>query len=144
MVNYVLSSLATFYMCSIKVPITILKQVDKYIRLCHWRGGDINGKKPPLTAWKMVTKPKLKGGLGVINLRVQSKALLMKKLHNFFNKEDLPWVKLVWANYYGNGQSPGFTRKSSFWWKDNLKLLNCYKGIAQASNIYLNKKKLKQ
>jgi hypothetical protein len=26
--------------------------------------------KSPLAAWKMVTKPKLKGGLGVINLRV--------------------------------------------------------------------------
>jgi hypothetical protein len=25
----------------------------------------INEKKPPLTAWKMVTKPKLKGGLGL-------------------------------------------------------------------------------
>jgi hypothetical protein len=34
MVNFVLSSLATFYMCSIKVPITILKQVDKYRRHC--------------------------------------------------------------------------------------------------------------
>jgi hypothetical protein len=30
MVNSVLSSLATFYTCSIKVPITILEQVDKY------------------------------------------------------------------------------------------------------------------
>jgi hypothetical protein len=26
--------------------------------------------KSPLAAWKMVTKPRLKGGLGVINLRV--------------------------------------------------------------------------
>jgi hypothetical protein len=32
MVNLVLSSLATFYMCSIKVPITILNQIDKYMR----------------------------------------------------------------------------------------------------------------
>jgi hypothetical protein len=80
----------------------------------------------------MVTKPKLKGGLGVINLRVQNEALLMKNLHKFFNKENLPWVKLVWANYYGNDQVPGLTRKGSFWWRDNLKLLTCYKGIAQA------------
>jgi hypothetical protein len=34
MVNLVLSSLATFYMCSIKVPITILNQIDKYMRHC--------------------------------------------------------------------------------------------------------------
>jgi hypothetical protein len=42
MVNYVLSSQATFYMCSIKIPITILKLVDKYRRHCLWRGEDIN------------------------------------------------------------------------------------------------------
>jgi hypothetical protein len=36
-----------------------------------------------------VTKPKSKGGLGVIKLRLQNDALLMKNLHNFFNKEDL-------------------------------------------------------
>jgi hypothetical protein len=81
----------------------------------------------------MVTKPKLKGVLGVINLRVQNEALLTKNLHKFFDKEDLPWVKLVWAHYYGNGQTPGLTRKGSFWWKNYLKLLNCYKGIAQAT-----------
>jgi hypothetical protein len=38
MVNSVLSSLVTFYMCSIKVPITILDQIDKYMRHCLWRG----------------------------------------------------------------------------------------------------------
>jgi hypothetical protein len=70
MVNSVLSSLETFFMCFIKVPITILNQIDKYRRHCLWRGGDINGKNPPLAAWNMVTKPKLKGGLGVINLRL--------------------------------------------------------------------------
>jgi hypothetical protein len=50
--------------------------------------------QPPLVVWKMVTKPKLKGGLGVINLIAQNEALLMKNLHKFFNKEDLPWVKV--------------------------------------------------
>jgi hypothetical protein len=62
MVNSVLSSLPTFYMCSIKVPQEIWKQIDKYKRHCLWRGGDINAKKPPLVAWKMVTRPKSKGG----------------------------------------------------------------------------------
>jgi hypothetical protein len=63
-----------------------------------------------MAAWKMVTKPKLEGGLGVINLRAHNEALLMKNLHNFFNKEDLPWVKMIWANYYGNGQIPHYYR----------------------------------
>jgi hypothetical protein len=74
MVNSVLSSLATFYMCSIKVPLTILHQVDKYRRHCLWRGDDINGRKPPLATWKMVTKSKLKGGLSIINLCCKMKS----------------------------------------------------------------------
>jgi hypothetical protein len=34
MVNSGLSSMVTFYMCSIKVPIEILNQIDKYRRHC--------------------------------------------------------------------------------------------------------------
>jgi hypothetical protein len=67
MVNLVLSSLTTFYLCSIKVPIIILNQIDKYMRHCLWRGGDVNARKPPMAAWKLVTRPKSKGGLDVIN-----------------------------------------------------------------------------
>jgi hypothetical protein len=48
-----------------------------------------------LAAWSMVTKPKNRGGLRVINLRMQNEALLVKNLHKFFNNADLPWVKLI-------------------------------------------------
>jgi hypothetical protein len=91
LVNFVFSSLVTFYLCSIKVPITIIKQVDKYRRHCLWRGSDMNAKKPPLATWKIVTKPKNRRGLGVINLRLQNDALQIKNLDKFFNKADLPW-----------------------------------------------------
>jgi hypothetical protein len=131
MVNSVLSSLATYYMCSIKVSITILHQVDKYRHHCLWRGGDVNNNKPPLAAWKMVTKPKLKGSLVIINLRLQNEVLLMKNLHKFFNKHDLPWVNLIWTKYYSNGNVLGHIMKVSFWWKSILKLLNVYKSISQ-------------
>jgi hypothetical protein len=63
----------------------------------------------------MVTKPKLKDGLGVINLRVQNEALLIKNLHKFFNRQELPWVQLIWTKYYSNGKIPGQTKKGSFW-----------------------------
>lgn len=39
--------------------------------------------------------PKEEGGFGVIDIEKQNKALLIKNLHKFFNKEDLPWVKLI-------------------------------------------------
>jgi hypothetical protein len=82
-------------MFSIKVPVEILNQIDKYRRHCPWNGGDINGRKASLVAWKKVTRPKMKGGLGVIKLRVQNEALLSNNLHKIFNKVDLPWVHLI-------------------------------------------------
>jgi hypothetical protein len=53
-----------------------------------------------------VCKPKKRGVLGVIKLRLQNEALLMKNLDKFFSKADLPWVNLVWSQYYGNGRVP--------------------------------------
>jgi hypothetical protein len=52
-------------------------------------------QQTPLAAWKMVTKLKLKGSLGIINLRLQNEVLLMKNLHKFFNMHDLSWLNLI-------------------------------------------------
>jgi len=65
--------------------------------------------------------------------KTQNEALLIKHLHKFFNKEDIPWVALIWEKYYGNGKLPGTSKKGSFWWRDITKLLSKYKGMAQVS-----------
>jgi hypothetical protein len=52
-------------------------------------------KKPSQVAWKSVCKPKTQGGLGVINLELQNKALLMKCLHKFFNGVNISWVNII-------------------------------------------------
>jgi hypothetical protein len=75
--------------------------------------------------------PKEKGGLGIINLRLQNDALLMKHPSKFYNKADIPWVCLVWNIYYTN-QVPHATREmGSFWWKDVLRLNILFRGIAK-------------
>jgi len=71
----------------------------------------------------MVTRAKEEGGLGVLDLKTQNEALLIKNLHKFFNKLDIPWVKLVWERYYNNGKLPSHIKKdlsgrkisSNFW-----------------------------
>jgi hypothetical protein len=55
-----------------------------------WRSFDINERSKPMVAWKKCTKPKRKGGLGIINLKSQNKALLMKHLDKFYNKKGIP------------------------------------------------------
>lgn len=42
--------------------------------------------------------PKEKGGLGIINLRLQNDALLMKHLRKFYNRADIPWVRISGKN----------------------------------------------
>jgi len=80
----------------------------------------------------MVLKPKVKGGLGVQNLRLQNDALLLKQLTKFYNKKDIPWVQQVWFKYYPNGKVPHATRETcSFWWKDLLRLSVLFRGIAR-------------
>ena len=49
--------------------------------------------------------------MGVINLELQNQALLMKNLDKFYNKSDIPWVKLVWEKHYRNGRLPGTVKK---------------------------------
>jgi hypothetical protein len=62
MVNAVFSSLSTYYMCTLKLAKTVIKQIDKLRRHCLWRGTDINAKKPSQVVWKSVCKPKTQGG----------------------------------------------------------------------------------
>jgi hypothetical protein len=45
MVNSVLTALPTFYMCTLKLPPTVVKQIDKYRKHRLWWGADLNEKK---------------------------------------------------------------------------------------------------
>jgi hypothetical protein len=67
--NAVFSALPTFAMSTYLLPKTVIKQIDKFRKYCLWRGSDVNNKKPPKAAWKLVCDTKENGGLGVLNLQ---------------------------------------------------------------------------
>lgn len=131
--NAVFTALPMFTMCTLLLHKTVVRQIDKYRKHCLWRGGDISDRRPSKAAWNWVCLPKDEGGLGVLRLDTQNEVLLMKFLHKFFNKANIPWVHLIWEKYFPNGKLPGYTTKGSFWWKDVLKSLNSFKGIAVAN-----------
>jgi hypothetical protein len=92
----------------------------------------VKGKKGGnLVDWEIVMKPKEKGGLGVLNLRLQNDALLMKHLHKFYNRVDVPWVHLIWSRYYTSKVPHAARESGSFWWKDVLRLNVIYRGITK-------------
>ena len=109
MVKSVLASLPIFFMCTLDIPVSIKEQVKKYMRHCLWRRKteDVQSRGAALVAWKKVCGPKNQGGLGVLDLHIQNKALLLKNIHKLFNREDIPWVNLVWNSYCSNGNVPG-------------------------------------
>lgn len=81
---------ATFSMCSFLLLKTTIKHIEKFRKHCLRRGSDVNNKHPPKAAWPMVCLPKEEGGLGVLNLKTQNESLLLKHLHKFFNRADIP------------------------------------------------------
>ena len=42
-------------------------------------------------------------------------------------------MHLVWEKHYTNGRLSSHVKKGSFWWRDILKLLDKYKGMASVS-----------
>jgi len=133
MTNAVLSALPTYTMCTYLLPKTVIKQIDKYREHYLWRGSDINSKKQPKAAWKLVCNSKENGGLGVHDMQIQNESLLLKHLHKFFNKCDIPWVQLIWNSHYNNETIPVNNRNGFFWWRDVLKLLDSFKEMASAT-----------
>lgn len=63
LVNSVLSSLPTYAMCTLEVPVAVIEYIDRARRHCLWRGSESNAKMKPLVAWRKCSKPKRKGGL---------------------------------------------------------------------------------
>ena len=134
LINSVLSSLPIYAMCNLKIPIVVLEFIDRARRHCLWTGSELNAKKKSLVAWTKATKPKNKGGLGVVELRSQNEALLIKHLDKFYNKRDIPWVNMIWQAHYSQGQIPhAATNKGSFWWRDLLNLCDKFRGVASCT-----------
>jgi hypothetical protein len=78
-----------------------------------------------------ICRPKNQGGLGVLDITVQNNALLIKNLHKFYKRLDIPWVNLIWDSYYSNNSLPRRYSEGSFWWKAHLKLVDLYKGMGK-------------
>jgi hypothetical protein len=90
--NSVLSSLPTYFMCTLVIPLGVIEIIDKARKSCFWRKDKNKERVNSLATRDMVCKPKNKGGLGIILLKLQNKALLHKHLDKFNNNVDVPRV----------------------------------------------------
>src|SRR5438128_7801816 len=105
---------------------------DRARRHCLWAKEEDTTTPHSLTAWSLVCRPKCYGGLGVLNLELHNKALLLKQLHKFYSKSNVPWVKLVWS-LYSEGVPHAQSRRGSFWWRDIFSFVGDYRSVTQCS-----------
>ncbi|XP_073358095.1 uncharacterized protein [Aegilops tauschii subsp. strangulata] len=101
LVNSVVTSMLIYAMCTIKLRPKVIEHLDKLRRYCLWAKDIEDGvKNNSLAAWELVCRPKSKGGLGIIDIKTQNVALLLKHLFKFYNHDGVPWVTLIWDAYY--------------------------------------------
>ena len=133
-INSLITSIAMFSMCSLEIPPKILEHLEKIRKHILWDKKTEDGVKTNyLVAWDRVCMPKKRGGIGVLNLKIQNEALLLKFLDKFYNKVDTPWVTLVWNAYYTEKVPHAIDPCGSFWWRSVLKLCPIFRGIAKCS-----------
>jgi hypothetical protein len=130
MVNSAISPIVTYAMCTIKLPKGVIENIDRIRKQCLWRCNSEKKRGGNLVAWETVQKPKEKGGLGVINLKLQNDALLLKHLHKFYNQADIPWIKPIWFKYYEQKIPHASREVGSFWRKVILRLNPLYRVIS--------------
>jgi hypothetical protein len=85
-----LPSMPIFFLFSLYISPRVIKPINRIIRHGLW-GKKYDGKgKQSLASWEMICKTKSFGGLGIMDFGKQNEALLIKQLHKFYNKADVP------------------------------------------------------
>ena len=97
LINSVLSSLPIFMMSFFEIPKEVLKKLNQYRSRFFWKGYK-DKKKYRLAKWDIICRPMDQGGLGIIDIDLQNKALLSKWIINLLNGEGM-WQTLVRNKY---------------------------------------------
>jgi hypothetical protein len=97
LINSVIDSQLVYFMSSLQLPPSIIKQMDGIRRAFLW-SSDKTGKASPascLVAWIKVCNPKDLGGLGIKDMGIQNICLLLKLLHRLHCPKTSAWS--IWV-----------------------------------------------
>lgn len=116
-------------MSVLKFPEATKFEISKRLRTCLWQKSEFSGRCKALAAWDSICKPKVQGGLRCPRSHYLNGALVLKHLHKFFNRLDIPWVNLVWEAY----RTYESAVHASFWWRNIVSLASKLKGSASCA-----------
>ncbi|CAK8569333.1 unnamed protein product [Lathyrus sativus] len=91
LINSTITAITTYWMSCLPFPKHVTKTINSICKTFLWKGSEEKSRKSPM-AWKMVCKPRRKGGLDVVDLSEWSATCLTKLLWNLCNKKDSLWL----------------------------------------------------
>jgi hypothetical protein len=114
-------------MSAMSIPKTVVKAIDRRRRAFFWTGDDVCHGSKCLVAWDIVRTSKSQGGLGVKDLELQNRCLLMKFIDKLFSNEDAPWKN--WIMRDATLFDASATGSNSYLWKIINDELSAYRSI---------------
>ncbi|KAH9735416.1 putative ribonuclease H protein [Citrus sinensis] len=115
----VLQAIPVYAMQTTSLPTGINMKIDKACRKFIWSGNS-NQQWMSMVSWDTLCKPKAYRGLGLKELNVMNKALLMKLSWGIISGKDSLWVQVLCTKYGVNNSNPPLslpTRYGSHMWK---------------------------
>ncbi|WMV19021.1 hypothetical protein MTR67_012406 [Solanum verrucosum] len=94
----VLDALPTYMLTLFPIPAGVVQRLDKLRRGFLWQGNK-KRKGYHLVKWKVMITGKKQGGLGIKNLKNQSKALKLKWLWRYAHEPHSMWSKVIKLKY---------------------------------------------
>ena len=101
LIKSTLSSLPTYFLSLLPIPIKVANRMEKVHRDFLWSG--IDAPKVPLVEWAKVCMPVQNGGLGIRRLRRFNFALLGKWLWRYGTERDASRRTVIEAKYGDEG-----------------------------------------
>ena len=116
--NSCLSSLPMYTMGFYLLPKSIHAEMDQIRSNFFWQGagGDF---KCHMAKMDTICRPRIQGGLGLVNTRLMNECLLTKWIWKIVKGSDETWYKILQAKYLRNGSffSSPSRGTSQFWQK---------------------------
>ncbi|XP_019228166.1 PREDICTED: uncharacterized protein LOC109209363 [Nicotiana attenuata] len=98
LIKSVLFEMQTYWAQVFLIPKEIVKMVNGICRRYLWTGSNENSQRNPIS-WDTLCKPKVAGGLNIINYERWNKAAITKLLWAVVNKKDKLWIKWIHGQY---------------------------------------------
>ena len=119
-IQSVLSSIPVYYMSTILFSKTFIEELTAIIKRFWWSGIQEESSTKPIhfRSWEDICQNKNNGGLGIRNLHLVNKSLIMNAAYNIVTNKNTLLSAVIKAKYYPNSSFwtiPNSTTKSAFW-----------------------------